>query len=242
MMQTPSANFQPLLDKQNSVKERLSTVANVLEARGDLASASKLRSIRDSLNLYNKALLSVFDPDDPCSAFSFIEQTSALFGFDPEGYDYYSDTKATVENIWKITNDVPLKILTEVDDILAQIEQTSENVNDQITRIENGIEDANTEMDDLSGDISDVKNKILKDHKKMLFVLAAMSMPIEDVQLFLDKAKLFEQTVLIPCSGYWKAKFLEGFRDEYGLIDVENILSQTEKVREIMNSIPDNVL
>jgi hypothetical protein len=72
-------------------------------------------------------------------------------------------------------------------------------------------------------------------------VLAALALPMEDVRMYLDKAKLFEQTVLSPCQGFYQAKFLEGFMDEYGFVDVDNVLKQTDKIKVFMDSLPDGV-
>ena len=131
-MQTPSTNFEPLLTKQNSIKGKMSSIASAIEVSNPSA-ATKIRQARDKIDFYNRANLAIFDPSDPCSAFSFIEATGTLFGFDPDMFDYYAETKQTVEKMWQITNDIPLKILSEIDSYLDQIDQAVGDINDIAT-------------------------------------------------------------------------------------------------------------
>lgn len=239
-MAAPTRNFEPLLNKQTEIKSRISGIANAIE-HANPSAATKLRQIRDGLDYHTKAEIAIFDPNDKCSAFSFIEQTGALFGFDPNNYDFYSDTKQTLDNIFDIANTIPLAILSEIDSILSMIEENLAEANDLVIRIENKVEDGIELMNQTIETVEKVKDRIQKDHKKLLFVLAALALPMEDVRMYLDKAKLFEQTVLSPCQGFYQAKFLEGFMDDYGFVDVDNVLKQTDKIKVFMDGLPDGI-
>jgi hypothetical protein len=164
-----------------------------------------------------------------------------LFGFDPDNYDFYSATKQTLDNIFDIANTIPLAILSELDSMLDKIEQDVTLANDILIEMNNTVDDGNNEIENTIDIINGTKDRIAKDHKKLLFVLAALALPMEDVRMYLDKAKLFEQTVLSPCQGFYQAKFLEGFMDEYGFVDVDNVLKQTDKIKVFMDSLPDGV-
>ena len=239
-MATPTKNFEPLFNKQADVKEKMSSIANVLDNTNPSA-AAQLRVLRDGIDFHTKAEIAIFDPNDKCSAFSFIEQTGTLFGFDPDNYDFYSATKQTLDNIFDIANTIPLAILSELDSMLDKIEQDITLVNDILIEMNNTVDDGNDEIENTIDIINGTKDRIQKDHKKLLFVLAALALPMEDVRMYLDKAKLFEQTVLSPCQGFYQAKFLEGFMDEYGFVDVDNVLKQTDKIKVFMDSLPDSV-
>lgn len=239
-MTAPTTNFEPLLKKQTAIKSRISGIANAVE-HANPGLATKLRQIRDSLNYHSKAEVAIFDPNDKCSAFSFIEQTGALFGFDPNNYDFYADTKQTLDNIFDLANTIPMKILDEIDAMLTLIESSLTEANEVVIKIENKVEEGVELMNQTISTIENVKDRIQKDHKRLLFVLAALALPIEDVQMYLSKAKLFEQTVLSPCQGFYQAKFLEGFMDEFGFVDVENVLKQKDKIKVFMDSLPDSI-
>lgn len=239
-MATPTKNFEPLFNKQADVKEKMSSIANVLDNTNPSA-AAQLRVLRDGIDFHTKAEIAIFDPNDKCSAFSFIEQTGTLFGFDPDNYDFYSATKQTLDNIFDIANTIPMAILSELDSMLDKIEQDITLVNDILIEMNNTVDDGNDEIENTIDIINGTKDRIQKDHKKLLFVLAALALPMEDVRMYLDKAKLFEQTVLSPCQGFYQAKFLEGFMDEFGFVDVDNVLKQTDKIKVFMDSLPDSV-
>lgn len=236
----PSRNFDPLYQKQNETKSKLNAFANDVDDMFP-GSGQQFRDLATSINFHNTAEVNIFNPDNPCSAFGFIEAAGDLFGFDPESFDYYNQTREALDKMYDVAYSIPVAILTEIDNVLNPVFTTVDEVNEVYGEATDKYNQGVSRVNEAINVFSNIRDRIDKDKKKLLFVLAAITLPQEDVQLFLERAKFFEMTVLEPCQNYYKAKIVGDFRDEYGLIDAEAIFKQKDKLSNYIKTLPDDL-